>query len=104
MYEGLFDKDQFNGEGILILNDGRSIRGIWRNGLLYGKAEMEWQTGEKYAGEFEGGLREGSGTYYFNDGREWTGEWANDMQNGFGCFQVKGQMIKSVWVSGIKKD
>lgn len=40
MYEGLFEKDQFHGEGIMVLNDGRSIRGTWKNGVLEGRAEM----------------------------------------------------------------
>lgn len=65
---------------------------------------MKWSTGEKYFGSFSKGLREGQGTYSFNDGREWTGEWEEDRQNGFGSYQVKGEIIKSVWRAGVKKD
>jgi hypothetical protein len=65
---------------------------------------MEWQTGERYAGEFARGVREGDGTYCFSDGREWAGEWQEDRQNGFGRYKVRGEIVKSVWRAGVKKD
>jgi len=40
MYEGHFVSDKFHGEGIMIMNDGRTIRGDWKNGLLEGKGEI----------------------------------------------------------------
>ena len=37
MYEGSFLGDRFHGDGIMIMNDGRTIRAGWKNGLLEGK-------------------------------------------------------------------
>jgi hypothetical protein len=36
----LFLNDKFHGEGIAILNDGRTIKGEWKNGLIEGKGEI----------------------------------------------------------------
>jgi hypothetical protein len=36
----MFLNDKFHGEGITILNDGRTIKGMWRNGLIEDKGEI----------------------------------------------------------------
>jgi len=34
MYEGEFKEDKINGEGIMLMNDGRNMKGKWKYGYL----------------------------------------------------------------------
>ena len=77
-YEGLFEKNEFNGEGVY----------IFRNG-------------DTYEGNFENGNKNGKGKYKRKDGVIFEGIWNNDSPNGQGIITYNENKIKGYWRNGL---
>ena len=65
-------KDQMDGYGQYIMNNGRVYEGMWKEGKRHGKGTFKWEDGRIY------------------DGRSYKGNisWTNNMGKGF----LNGQM------------
>lgn len=55
LYEGQFFNDAFQGKGTLNLNNGFSFKGIWKNGVPWGKGKEQWSDETVYEGEYLNG-------------------------------------------------
>ena len=99
--------DCLNGQGTVVLPDGRRYVGEFQDGIRTGRGLMtfpdgtrylgDWQDDKpngqgtlssagkfEYAGAFANGVREGQGTLEAVDGKKYTGQWLNDVPHGQG--------------------
>ncbi len=99
--------DCVNGQGTVVLPDGRRYVGEFQNGIRTGRGLMTFPDGTKYlgdwhddkphgqgtlsaagkfeyAGGFANGVREGQGTLETVDGKKYSGQWQNDIPHGPG--------------------
>ena len=99
--------DCINGQGTVVLPDGRKYVGEFREGVRTGRGLMTFPDGTKYIGdwlddnphgqgtlsavgkfeykgEFVNGVRHGHGTLETVDGRKYVGQWQNDVPHGEG--------------------
>jgi hypothetical protein len=66
VYRGAFEKNKYNGEGILYYPSGQAeYQGEFADNLFQGTGKLFRENGTMlYSGDFEAGLREGTGTLY----------------------------------------
>ena len=91
-YEGGFDDNEYNGEGILYYESGKKkYEGYWRNGKKNCKKNWgrEYYDNEKntlkYEGNFDNDEYYNKGTFYYETGEpNYKGEWSNGKRNGEG--------------------
>lgn len=99
--------DCVNGQGTVVLPDGRRYVGEFKDGVRVGRGLMTFPDGTKYlgdwqndkpdgqgtlssagkfeyAGEFNNGVRHGQGTLETVDGKKYVGQWQNDVPHGRG--------------------
>ena len=77
IYEGNFDNNYFNGNGLYTFGDGST-----------------------YEGEFEFGTKNGKGVYKNKDKLCFDGEWINNLPNGIGKLHYNEFIVKGVWKNG----
>ena len=99
--------DCSNGQGTVVLQDGRRYVGEFKDGIRSGRGLMTFPDGTKYlgdwqkdkpngqgtlsssgkfeyAGEFSNGVRHGQGSLETVDGKKYVGQWQNDVPHGQG--------------------
>jgi len=64
-----------NGNGTLILSNGQSYTGEFKNSKFDGKGILIEPSGHTYEGEFKNGQFEGQGKYTGPDGKKTVGVW-----------------------------
>lgn len=67
----LSDLDQWNGEGIVKLADGKVVIGTWKNGKPEGSVKIIYASKDIYTGEVLNYQRHGTGTLAFFDGTKY---------------------------------
>ena len=96
-YEGEFEKDYYNGYGIMRGKDGQVLyEGEWRNGVRCGYGRCYFGNGEFYCGMFHDNMMNGKGTYYYATGQpRFVGEFRNDKRNGEGTeYDIHGAILE----------
>jgi len=89
-YEGLWDNDLANGQGVRLYADGSRYEGIFFNGKKHGEGALRCPDGSEYIGSFENDKRCGYGVWRGTsecraDGEvSYEGIWANDVRHGEG--------------------
>ncbi len=88
-YKGNFKENLFEGEGILYFPDGMTKRyeGSFVAGVFEGEGILYNRDGQKiYEGEFKDGLYDGEGTQYFSDREKplYIGEFVKGLKEGTG--------------------
>ena len=60
-YQGEWENDNYNGQGILTLEDGTSYQGYFNNGTLNNleKSIIKYVNGDNYTGQVSNGVPEG---------------------------------------------
>ena len=84
---GRFEGEYNFGAGVsgrLIMDDGFSAEGEFRQGLIYGQGKARWPDGCTYEGGHEAGKRSGFGTMVYPDGTIYEGYWREDRRVGRG--------------------
>lgn len=99
VYQGEFRDDLRNGHGLQVFGD-LSYEGEFRNGDWNGRGVLQLDNGSRYEGEFRDGEFWGHGVYVWANGRRYEGEWRNDQPNGFGRYLD----TKAVWHHGNWRD
>lgn len=67
-----------HGGGKLINSEGDVYIGEWKDGLMNGKFQVTFNSGNLFDGEFQKGQQTGYGTKLFvNTGERYTGMWIN---------------------------
>ena len=110
IYIGQFEKDQYNGKGLLISNEGNSLFGDFVKGectgnghlIIEGVLDYQGQFTEnqkngkgiekyidnsKYEGDFVNGEKNGHGKYTFSNGEYYEGNFKNDLYEGEGIYE-----------------
>jgi hypothetical protein len=85
-YEGVFKANKQNGHGKLIQMDGEVFIGEWRDGKINGNGVRYHSNGDSYSGNYVNNIRNGMGKYVFANGDYFEGEWVNGRANGKGKF------------------
>lgn len=120
-YEGFWENDLRNGEGLLLSAEGEEIyRGNFQSDNFHGKGRLTNnkptllkkdfnyldfnQVGNywiRYEGEFFEGKKHGHGTLLLSNGEKYEGEFSNDLINGKGTFlKSNGTILRSNWKEG----
>ena len=87
IFEGDFDKNQFNGYGIELYEDGSTYYGKYENNEKSGIGTYDWGDGSQYQGEWKNGLPDGYGTFSDSKNRIYEGEWKYGKMNGIGLYK-----------------
>eukprot|EP00295_Goniomonas_pacifica_P009446 CAMPEP_0175840884 /NCGR_PEP_ID=MMETSP0107_2-20121207/19617_1 /TAXON_ID=195067 ORGANISM="Goniomonas pacifica, Strain CCMP1869" /NCGR_SAMPLE_ID=MMETSP0107_2 /ASSEMBLY_ACC=CAM_ASM_000203 /LENGTH=175 /DNA_ID=CAMNT_0017154781 /DNA_START=8 /DNA_END=535 /DNA_ORIENTATION=- len=77
IYEGEWDHDCMEGNGLFKFAGGASYDGEWKKNVFQGKGKYTWPSGAYYIGEFDNNKMHGDGSYYDEEGRKWTGKFYN---------------------------
>ena len=99
-YEGHFENDEFNGQGIYNWGNKKQYEGEWKNGKMNGKGKLMYSNGSYYEGEFINGKKSGQGKYVWEKDKYYIGGWKDDKQNGKGIYNKFGKEIKGFWADG----
>ena len=86
-FEGQFEKNKFNGYGIVMFSDGSSYFGQYKNNEKWGLGTYSWENGCQYQGEWKNGRPNGLGIFIDSKDKYYEGEWKNGMMNGIGLFK-----------------
>ena len=83
-YVGEFQNGVRTGRGLMTFPDGTRYLGDWRDDKPHGQGTLSSAGKFEYAGAFANGVREGHGTLEAADGKKYTGQWRNDVPHGQG--------------------
>jgi SH3-like domain-containing protein len=83
-YVGEFENGIRSGRGLMTFPDGTKYLGDWQNDKPYGQGTLSSAGKFEYAGEFNNGVRHGQGTLETVDGKKYMGQWQNDVPHGQG--------------------
>ena len=103
-HKGEFKDNQFHGIGVQTLASGRVINGNWKEGLLDGYVEIDYESGETFAGNFKKNKMEGYGEGKDRSGQGYSGNYKNDLPDGFGTLTLRSHTLTGNWEKGKIKD
>ena len=83
-YVGEFKDGIRSGRGLMTFPDGTKYLGDWQNDKPFGQGTLTSVGKFEYAGDFYNGVRHGQGTLETIDGKKYTGQWQNDVPHGQG--------------------
>lgn len=100
-YEGMMVKGQPNGPGFLLLGDGSSLQGNFKDGLLEGKGIHTSAKGSKLSATFVAGVAAGIVDYTSPDGNVYHGQWRDNQPDGQGKMRYDaGGSYEGGWQEG----
>jgi hypothetical protein len=73
----MFQNNQKQGRGVLILANGVRCEGSFQDDWLNGFAVCLFPSGIRYEGEFRAGRQLGKGVYTLTNGTQMVGNWSN---------------------------
>lgn len=85
-YLGECVQEQPNGRGEVSYDNGDSLQGDFKDGVVDGSATYRSVGGNVYEGGFQEGKRHGTGMYTWAQGSSYNGEWIDDQRHGNGVF------------------
>ena len=104
-YQGNFNGLNLTGKGRLIdKNNGDMYEGDFDNNYFNGNGLYTFGDGSTYEGEFEYGAKNGKGLYKSRNGVLYNGEWANNLPNGEGRLECNEFIVKGIWKDGINEE
>ena len=83
IYEGEVSHGVMEGKGNMLFYTGEIYEGQWDDDKMSGTGEFQYTEGT-YTGEYYYGQRSGKGVFKWADSAEYNGEWANDAMEGKG--------------------
>jgi len=83
-YVGQFEGGVRQGQGLMTFPDGTKYIGNWRNDKPHGRGKLSSFGKYEYVGEFRNGVRQGQGTLETVDGKKYAGQWEDDVPHGQG--------------------
>ena len=81
---------------------GKVYDGEFEDNMIQGNGVMKWPDNSRYEGEFMGGLMEGRGIKYFANGNIHDCTWHTDKPHGQGTFYsvADGEYKQGTWTNG----
>jgi len=97
-YQGDFRQGKRNGQGKLLLPDGKEYNGSFLRDFPEGFGVVKVQ-GTEYRGEIRQGFRHGKGTFTARDGSRYIGQWKLGKRHGRGiAYDGNGTItFKGLW-------
>jgi hypothetical protein len=93
-YVGEWRNNKRNGDGVLILADGRKkYVGEWEDGEFHGEGTYTWPSGSRCVGQFKNGELHGQAGCTGVNGTMYVGDWKDEKWHGQGTM---------TWASGRK--
>ena len=86
IYIGQFEKDQYNGKGLLISNEGNSLYGDFVKGECTGNGHLIIEGVLDYQGQFTENQKNGKGIEKYIDNSKYEGDFVNGEKNGHGKY------------------
>ncbi len=83
-YVGEFKDGVRVGQGLMTFPDGTKYIGNWQHDKPHGRGKLSSSGKYDYVGEFKNGVRHGQGTLETVDGKKYEGQWENDVPHGQG--------------------
>jgi SH3-like domain-containing protein len=83
-YVGEFKDGVRSGRGLMTFPDGTKYLGDWKDDKPFGQGTLTSVGKFEYAGEFYNGVRHGQGNLETIDGKKYAGQWQNDVPHGQG--------------------
>jgi SH3-like domain-containing protein len=100
-YVGEFQDGIRTGRGLMMFPDGTKYLGDWQNDKPHGQGTLSSVGKFEYAGGFANGVREGQGTLETVDGKKYSGQWQKDVPHGLGkIIYPDGAMFMGQFVEG----
>ena len=84
--QGYWEKDDMDGIGIEVWDDGTYYQGEFVNSKKNGIGLYRWPDGTIYQGEFINNQMSGTGVILYSDDRIYSGQILNGYMNGYGIF------------------
>jgi hypothetical protein len=72
-YEGRWDRDRKNGEGLAVFMDGSIYTGSFKKEHFEGQGKFEWGLGHVYEGQWKESQMDGPGEFKHANGRAHSG-------------------------------
>lgn len=103
VFEGHFDDGKINGWGRGITSRGEIYQGPFENDVMQGEGLFQWPDGRLYYGKFDGGKKHGPGIYMWANGQTYVGDFKYDECQGAGkLYYPDGKVFEGQWVGGKK--
>ena len=83
-YVGEFKDGVRMGQGLMTFPDGTKYIGSWQHEKPHGRGKLSSAGKYEYVGEFKNGVRHGQGNLETADGKKYEGQWENDVPHGQG--------------------
>lgn len=83
-YVGQFKEGVRMGQGLMTFPDGTKYIGNWQLDKPHGRGKLSSAGKYEYVGEFKNGVRNGHGILETTDGKKYEGQWENDVPHGEG--------------------
>ena len=102
-YWGYLNVDgQPQGYGTLVMSNGDTYTGDWKEGERHGKGTHVWkESGDTYHGDWMEGQPHGSGTLVMSNGDKYTGDWKAGQPHGSGMQAMpNGDTYTGNWKEG----
>jgi hypothetical protein len=89
-------------DGFLDFDNGDRYAGQMLKGLPHGQGAYLFANGERYLGDFRKGAYNGQGLFAFSDGSRYLGQWKNGLFHGSGILYGQSGKVKEEgeWVEG----
>ncbi len=90
-------------DGFLDFENGDRYAGQMLKGLPHGQGAYLFVNGERYLGDFRKGTYNGQGLFAFSDGSRYLGQWKNGLFHGGGILYGRSGEVKEEgeWVEGL---
>eukprot|EP00944_MAST-04C_sp_MAST-4C-sp1_P000107 g107.t1 len=85
-YEGNWENDTMNGEGVYSFSSGASYSGSFKDGEFEGKGEYKWVDGAVYSGDWHQNKMHGTGTFIDPENVRWEGKFHNGKYYNGRCY------------------
>ena len=100
-YHGSFKNSYLNGKGKMFNNIVKEkYEGNFNRNEFNGNGIYTYKNGDIYEGNFEYGIKKGKGVYKRNDNAILECTWKDDLPNGNGIINYKGNQLKGFWRNG----
>ena len=83
-YAGNWRDGKPNGEGVMVMRDGRKFKAHFINGFYTGKVELEWENGNVFEGFLLNNKLHGEGRELSNGQPIYVGQYEHDQKHGVG--------------------
>jgi len=105
VYEGFFQNDHPEGQGVRVMNGKEHYAGVFVQGKKNGQGDQHQEGVYFYKGGFKNDTYDGEGEYVYEDGtgRRYKGHWDNGKMHGQGSYTFEnGDIYQGEYVHGQK--